>query len=106
MDLSKSYVKDHFGVWESVLGFDLTPMVGLAAQRALDGPVITKACLSGSTAFALGSSPPAAAPSGVAAEYLAAPRRLSTAGGFHLRRWWRRSFSRRRAPSLRLTAAT
>lgn len=43
VDLSASYVKEHFGVWESVLGFDLTPLVGLAAQRALDGPVITKA---------------------------------------------------------------
>lgn len=43
VDLSQSYVKEHFGVWESVLGFDLTPMVGLAAQRALDGPIITKA---------------------------------------------------------------
>lgn len=43
MDLSNSYAKEHFGVWENVLGFDLTPIVGLAAQRALDGPVITKA---------------------------------------------------------------
>ena len=42
MDLSESYVREHFAVWQDVLGFDLSALVPRAAERALlGGPVIT-----------------------------------------------------------------
>ena len=42
VDLSASYVRAHFSVWQDVSGFDLRAMVPLAAQRALRGPIITR----------------------------------------------------------------